>query len=88
MNNKPSASNTNSNEDLSDKEDGGIITNIDEFCTVNELIQNSPKNNNNNIKNNNLISKIQHNKTNAKIISEPFKISSPIQNIQNNNNLN
>ena len=88
MNNKPSESNTNSNEDLSDKEDGGIITNIDEFCTVNELIQNSPKNNNNNnIKNNNLISKIQHNKTNAKIISEPFKISSPIQNIQNNNNL-
>ena len=57
MNNKPSESNTNSNEDLSDKEDGGIITNIDEFCTVNELIQNSPKNNNNNnnIKNNNLI---------------------------------
>ena len=88
MNNKPSESYTNSNEDLSDKEDGGIITNIDEFCTVNELIQNSPKNNNNNnIKNNNLISKIQHNKTNAKIISEPFKISSPIQNIQNNNNL-
>ena len=90
MNNKPSESNTNSNEDLSDKEDGEIITNIDEFCTVKELIQNSPKNNNNNnnnIKNNNLISKIQHNKTNAKIISEPFKISSPIQNIQNNNNL-
>ena len=46
MSTKPTGGNSNSNEDLSDKEDNGIITNIDEFCTINELIQNPPKNNN------------------------------------------
>ena len=89
MSTKPTGGNSNSNEDLSDKEDNGIITNIDEFCTINELIQNPPKNNN--IKNKNIMPKLQLNnkapQSHQNKINEPFKISSPIQNINNNNNL-
>jgi len=69
---------SSSSEDLSDKE-AAIITNIDEFCTINELQPNNT-NKNNVKKNNNIISKTQQRK-----INEPFKISTPIPNISNDN---
>ena len=33
-----------SDEDISDKDETGIITNNDEFCTINELQSNPPNN--------------------------------------------
>ena len=73
-----------SDEDLSDQEDA-VITNIDEFCTINELQINTPKEvNNNNIKLNK-ITKIKTNKAESLKINEPFKISTPIQNMSNDN---
>ena len=73
-----------SDEDLSDQEEA-VITNIDEFCTINELQINTPKEvNNNNIKLNK-ITKIKTNKAESLKINEPFKISTPIQNMSNDN---
>ena len=60
-------------EDNSDKEETAIITNIDEFCTINEL-QPNPSNNPPN-----KISQQQHQQTQTKKLEEPYKISSPMQ---------
>ena len=60
-------------EDNSDKEETAIITNIDEFCTINEL-QPNPSNNPPN-----KISQQQHQRTQTKKLEEPYKISSPMQ---------
>ena len=60
-------------EDNSDKEETAIITNIDEFCTINEL-QPNPSNNPPN-----KISQQQHQLTQTKKLEEPYKISSPMQ---------
>ena len=60
-------------EDNSDKEETAIITNIDEFCTINEL-QLNPSNNPPN-----KISQQQHQLTQTKKLEEPYKISSPMQ---------
>ena len=60
-------------EDNSDKEETAIITNIDEFCTINEL-QPNPLNNPPN-----KISQQQHQLTQTKKLEEPYKISSPMQ---------
>ena len=74
MQNKTNIDIDYSDEDISDKEETGIITNIDEFCTINEL-QSNPKNN----PTNNKISQLQHHRAQTKKIGEPFKISSPMQ---------
>ena len=60
-------------EDISDKEETAIITNIDEFCTINEL-QPTPSNNPTN-----KISQQPHQRTQTKKLEEPNKISSPMQ---------
>ena len=74
MQNKTNIDIDYSDEDISDKDETGIITNIDEFCTINEL-QSNPKNN----PTNNKISQLQHHRAQTKKIGEPFKISSPMQ---------
>ena len=83
---------SSSSEDLSDKDEAQIITNNDEFCAINELQPNLPKNktevNNNQKKNNNIISKIHNEKMQPIKINEPYKISNPIQNITNTDNIN
>ena len=77
MNNKTTTDIAYSFEDSSDdEEETAIITNIDEFCTINEL-QNSSKN-----VTNKLPPFPQH-RVQPKKIPEPYKISSPIQNITN-----
>ena len=63
-----------SDEDISDKDETGIITNNDEFCTINELQSNPPNNSKTN-----KISQLQHHRAVSKKIGEPFKISSPMQ---------
>ena len=85
MNNKTNIDIDYSDEDISDKEETGIITNIDEFCTINEL-QLNPSNN----PTNNKISQLQHHRAQSKKIREPFKFSSPIQviNTPNMNHMN
>ena len=60
-------------EDNSDKEETAIITNIDDFCTINELQPNPPNNPPNKI------SQQQHQRTQTKKLEEPYKISSPMQ---------
>ena len=74
MQNKTNIDIDYSDEDISDKDETGIITNIDEFCTINEL-QSNPKNN----PTNNKVSQLQHHRAQTKKIGEPFKISSPMQ---------
>ena len=59
-------------EDISDKEETAIITNIDEFCTINEL-QPNPSNNPTTTK----ITQLQYHRPPKTKIEEPFKISSP-----------
>ena len=77
MNNKTTTDIAYSFEDSSDdEEETAIITNIDEFCTINEL-QNPSKN-----VTNKLPPFPQH-RVQPKKIPEPYKISSPIQNITN-----
>ena len=63
-----------SDEDISDKDETGIITNNDEFCTINELQSNPPNNSKTN-----KISQLQHHRAVSKKIGEPFRISSPMQ---------
>ena len=65
---------SNTEEDLSDSDESEIITNTDEFCIINELQSNQNK-----IQNNN--KELKHNKIQTKKLEEPYKISSPIQNI-------
>lgn len=87
-NNKTSIDLSYSDKDISDKDDTEIITNIDEFCTINELQPNSSKNASNTNKislDNKIISKL-HNKAQSRKINEPFKILPPIPNIANANN--
>ena len=83
---------SSSSEDLSDKEEAQIITNNDEFCAINDIQQNIPKNknelNNSLKKNNNIISKIHNDKIQQLKINEPYKISNPIQNMTNTDNIN
>ena len=83
---------SSSSEDLSDKEEAQIITNNDEFCAINDIQPNIPKNKNevnNSLKNNNnIISKIHNDKIQQLKINEPYKISNPIQNMTNNDNIN
>jgi hypothetical protein len=83
---------SSSSEDLSDKEEAQIITNNDEFCAINDIQQNIPKNKNevnNSLKNNNnIISKIHNDKIQQLKINEPYKISNPIQNMTNTDNIN
>ena len=74
MHNKTNVDIDYSDEDNSDKDETGIITNIDEFCTINEL-QSNPSN----IPTTNKISQLQHHRAQTKKIGEPFKISSPMQ---------
>ena len=78
MNNKTSTDITYSFEDSdSDQEETAIITNIDEFCAVNELQPNSSKNITNKLP------QFQQHRIQPKKIPEPYKISSPIKNISN-----
>ena len=83
---------SSSSEDLSDKEEAQIITNNDEFCAINDIQPNIPNNknevNNSLKKNNNIISKIHNDKIQQLKINEPYKISNPIQNMTNNDNIN
>ena len=77
MQNNTNINLTNSEEDLSDKEETGIITNVDEFCSLNDLQISTSKSN---ITRPNIISHLTY-QNQPKKLNEPYKISSPLENI-------